>query len=253
MPMTSPSYALSQAASPAQRAVLVRLWTSSAALAGLSAGVIWNAHPGINWLACVVTASLALLGPARAERTVGPVAPPLALAVLTAIGIVFTSSELLHFMSILAVLTLLALAIARARPERHARARLIELAALPVIIFVTCIAEAIRRATETLQELTNDRAVPVNRGAAPTIPIAGLLRILVSSDTPRVGALREDLEKLLSTWHFVPRLVFFTAIHGITLGALGYAASAYRRTTPRPAVETRPLIQLGETERLMVL
>ena len=251
--MTTPSFALSQAGAPAQRAVLVKLWTSSVVLAGLSAAVIWDAEPGINWLACVVTASVALLGPARAERTAGHVAPPLVLAVLTAIGIVFTSSEPLHAMSVLAVLMLLALAIARAHPERHARAHLIEIAALPVIVFVTCIAEAIRRATETLQELTNDRAVPVIRGVVLTIPIAGLFALLLSSVDPTLGAWRDDLERLLSTWHFVPRLVFFTVILGLSLGALGYAASASRRTMPRPSVESKPRIQLGETERLMVL
>ncbi|HET9808945.1 MAG TPA: DUF4173 domain-containing protein [Candidatus Limnocylindria bacterium] len=238
--------------SPTHRAVLVRLWTGSALVAGLSAAVLWEARPGVNWLLCVTAASLALLGQARAEGTVRHVAPPLLLALLLAIAIVTTSSEPLQVLSILATLVLLTIAIARANPERYALARVIELAALPVVVFVTCVAEATRRATETVRELTNDRAVPLIRGVVLTIPIAGLFALLLSSVDPTLDAWREDVERLLSTWHFVPRLVFFTAILGLSLGALGYATGRSTRGVRR-AADTKPLIQLGEMERLMVL
>jgi hypothetical protein len=103
-----------------------------------------------------------------------------------------------------------------------------------------------------VRELTNDRAVPLIRGVVLTLPIAGLFALLLSSVDPTLATWREDLERLLDTWHFIPRLVFFAAILGLSLGALGYASS--RRVSARRAVaETKPFIQLGETERLMVL
>ncbi len=235
-----------------QRALLGRLWVSSALIAGLSTAVLWEAAPGINWLVCVLAASAALMASARDAGTLGRIAPPLALAALTTVGIVFAASEVLHAMSILAVLTLLAVAIARANPERYARAWLIELLAMPAIVFVTCLVEAARRATETARELTNDRAVPFIRGAALTLPIAGLFALLLSAVDPTLAAWRDELGRILSSWHFVPRIVFFVVIFCLALGAVGYAARPSIASTRVPT-DTAPLVQLGETERLMVL
>lgn len=250
--MTTASFSQADMSVITQRALLGRLWVSSALVAGLSTAVIWEAYPGLNWLLCVIAASVALFASAFAEGTGRQVAPPLALAILTAVGLVFAASEPLHVMSILAVLILLAIAISRANPERHARAGILELVALPAVVFVTCVAEATRRATETVRELTNDRAVPFIRGAVLTLPIAGLFVLLLSSVDPTLAVWREELERLLSTWHFVPRLVFFGVILALTLGAVGYASRPSRGVSRTPA-GSWPLVQLGETERLMVL
>jgi hypothetical protein len=250
--MTTASFTQSEMSSLTQRALLGRLWVSSALVAGLSTGVLWEAYPGINWLMCVVAASIALLASAFAEGTGSRVAPPLALAILTAVGLAFAASELLQVMSIVTVLTLLAIAIARANPERYASARILELVALPAVVFVTCVAEAVRRATETVREMTNDRAVPLIRGAVLTLPIAGLFAMLLSSVDPTLAAWRDDLGRVLSSWHFVPRLVFFALVLGLSLGAVGYASRPSKRVARAPA-ESTPIVQLGETERLMVL
>jgi hypothetical protein len=250
--MTTASFPHADSSSITQRALLGRLWVSSALVAGLSTAVLWDANPGLNWLLCVVAASIALLASAFAEGTGSRVAPPLALAVLAATGIVFASSELLHFMSIVTVLALLAISISRANPERHAHARVLELVALPVIVLVTCIAEAVRRATETTRELTNDRAVPFIRGAVLTLPIAGLFALLLSSVDPTLSVWRDELGRVLSSWHFIPRLVFFGVILVLSLGAVGYAARPSLGHSRAPA-GPRPIVQLGETERLMVL
>jgi uncharacterized protein DUF4153 len=250
--MTTAPFALSDASSPAQRAILVRLWVSAALVAALSAGVIWEASPGINWLLCVGAASVALLAAAGAKGAVRHVAPPLALALVMAVGIASTASEQLHALSILTVLSLLAIAIARTHPARYARMRALELVATPAVVAVTCIVEATRRATETVRELTNDRAVPLIRGVVITLPIAGLFALLLSSVDPTLSAWRDEVERLLSSWHFIPRLVFFGVVLGLSLGALGYALSPSQGES-RSSAETKPLLQLGETERLMVL
>ncbi|HJR66944.1 MAG TPA: DUF4173 domain-containing protein [Gemmatimonadaceae bacterium] len=250
--MTTASFTQAEMSTSTQRALLGRLWVSSALVAGLSTAILWNANPGINWLLCVVAASIALLASAFAEGTGSRVAPPLVLAVLTAVGVVFAASEPLHVLSILAGLILLAIAIARANPERYARARIIELVALPAVVFVTCVAEATRRATETVRELTNDRAVPFIRGAVLTLPIAGLFALLLSSVDPTLATWRDELERLLSTWHFVPRLIFFGVVLALSLGAVGYAARPSTGSARAPA-DPRQFVQLGETERLMVL
>ena len=250
--MTMASFTVSDTSSPAQRALLVRLWAGAALIAGVSAGIIFDSSPGVNWLLCVALASAALLAAARAEGTERFVAPPLLLALLTAIAIVFTTSEPLQALSVLTVLILLAIAIARANPEGYAAMRTLQMVLLPVIVFATCVVEATRRATETVREMTSDRAVPLIRGVILTLPIAGLFALLLSAVDPTLSAWREDLERLLTTWHFLPRLVFFGVILGLSLGALGHALSA-SRSAPETTRETKPLIQLGETERLMVL
>jgi hypothetical protein len=252
MHMTTVPFGLSDTSSTAQRVVLVRLWASATLIAALTAGIIWEANPGVNWLLCVATAGVALLTAAHVEGTVRHVVPPLALALIVAVGIVSAANPLLHALSILTVLSLMAIAIARTHPARYERMRAVQLVALPVVAFVTCVVEATRRATETVRELTNDRAVPVIRGVVLTLPIAGLFALLLSSVDPTLSAWRDDVGRLLSSWHFLPRLVFFGGVLGLSLGALGYALSP-SETESRSARETKPLLQIGATERLMVL
>jgi hypothetical protein len=252
MHMTTAPFALSDAPSLEQRAVLLRLWATAGLVAALSTALIWEASPGINWLFCVLVASGALVTAARAEGTTRHVTPPLALALVVAMGIVFTASEFLHALSILTVLILVAVAVARTHPVRYAQARTVELLALPPIVFVTCVAEAMRRVTETIRELTNDRAVPLIRGLVLTLPITVLFALLLSSVDPTLSVWRDEVERLLSSWEFLPRLVFFGVVLGLSLGALGYAM-ARSAAEPRSTEEKKPLIQLGETERLMVL
>jgi hypothetical protein len=250
--MTTASFAHADASSSNQRAMLGRLWVSSALVAGLSTAVLWDAAPGINWLLCVLAASAALLASAYGEGTVSRVAPPLLLAIALAVSSVVAASQPLHAMSLLAILCLLAIAIARANPERYAGMHPIELAGLPLVVFVTCVAEATRRATETVRELATDRAVPVIRGVVLTLPIAGLFALLLSSVDPTLSAWRDELGRILSTWHFIPRLVFFAVILGLSLGAVGYASRTPTGLAPA-APEIKSFVQLGETERLMVL
>lgn len=250
--MTTVSFPQADSSAIAQRSLLGRLWVSSALVAGLTTAVLWDSAPGLNWLMCVFAASIALFVSALAEGTGSRVAPPLALATLTGIGVMFASSELLLFMSIVSGLVLLTIAISRANPERHGRARVLELVALPAIIFVRCVGEAIRRATETTRELTNDRAVPFIRGAVLTLPIAGVFALLLSAVDPTLATWRDDLDRLLSSWHFLPRLVFFGIILTLSLGAIGYASRPSTGLSRAPA-EWKPIVQLGETERLMVL
>ena len=250
--MTSVSFDVADASSPVQRAVLVRLWIGAAAIGALSAAVIFDAWPGLNWLMCVAAASIALLMAARVQGAARHAIPPIVLAFALAIGIVITASEVLHFLSIVTILVLVAIAIARTQPARYVRAPAATLLALPVVVFVTCVLEAIRRATETVRALANDRAVPVIRGLVLTLPIAGLFAVLLSSVDPTLDHWREGIERFLSNLAFLPRLVFFGVVLGLSLGALGYALTPLKLTA-RPAGETKPLVQLGETERVMVL
>ena len=250
--MTTAPFALSDASSVDRRAVLVRLWASSGFVAALSAGVIWEASPGINWLLCVAVASAALLMAAHAEGTVRHVAPPLALALVVAVGIVTSASEFLHALSILTVLVLVAIAVARTHPARYARMHEAELIVLPVLVFGSCVVEATRRATETIRQLTTDRAVPLIRGLVLALPITGLFALLLSSVDPTLSVWREDLVRMLESLEFLPRLAFFGVVLGLSLGALSYALSPSANES-RSAREWKWPVQLGETERLMVL
>ena len=250
--MNTVPFALSDASSPAHRAVLVRLWMSAAAIGGLSAAVIFEARPGLNWLMCVVAASVALLIAARAQGNARHVVAPVVLLLAVATGIVMTASEVLHFLSIITILVLLAVAIARTQPFRYENSRLVELAILPIVVFATCIAEAARRSSQTVSQLANERALPIMRGVALTLPIVGLFALLLASVDPTLSQWRDQVEQLLSSWGFLPRLIFFVVVVALSLGALGYALTP-PQTDARSSREAKPLIQLGETERTMVL
>jgi hypothetical protein len=250
--MTTASFPLADVSSPAQRALLVRLWAGAAAVAALAAATIFDASAGLNWLVCVLVASAALFVIARGEGTSGHVAPPLALAMLVAIGMVITARPELHAFSVITVLTLVAVAIARSQPERHAQTRLLTLPALPVVVFVSCVVQAVKRALETASALTGQRAMPILRGLAIALPVAGLFALLLSSADPTMAAWREGLERIFSSWGFVPRAVFFVFVLVLSLGALGYAVSTSQEKLA-PVHEKKPLVQLGEAERLIVL
>ena len=200
--MTSVSFDVTDASSSTQRAVLVRLWLGAAAIGALSAAVIFDAWPGLNWLLCVTAASVALLMAARVQGAARHVIPPLVLAFALAIGVVITASEVLHFLSIVTILVLMAIAIARTQPARYVRAPAATMLALPVVVFVTCVLEAIRRATETVRALAKERAVPVIRGLGLSIPIAGLFALVLASvdptgdKTPTLGRKRSFFDEL---------------------------------------------------------
>ena len=250
--MTSVSFDVTDASSSAQRAVLVRLWLGAAAIGALSAAVIFDASPGLNWLMCVAAASIALLMAARARGSARHVAPPIVLAFGVAIGMVMTASEPLQALSILTILILVATAIARTQPVRYVRAPAATMLALPVVVFATCVVEATRRVTETVRELANERAVPLIRGLAITLPITGLFALLLSSVDPTLSQWVVSIDRFLSNLAFLPRLVFFGVVLGLSLGALGYALTPLKLNA-RPTAESKPLVPLGETERVMVL
>ncbi|MGQ0712313.1 MAG: DUF4153 domain-containing protein [Gemmatimonadaceae bacterium] len=235
-----------------ERLVLVRLWAGAAAVAALAAGTIFNASPGLSWLMCVLVASMALIGIAREEGTAGHVAPPLALAVLVAVGMVLTARPELHAFSVLSMLVLLTVAIARSHPLRHAQAGPLALIALPAIVVLTCVAQAVRRAFETATALTGERALPLIRGIAIAIPVTGLFALLLSAADPTMAEWRESVERLFSSWDFIPRLIFFGGVLVLSLGALSYAVNGGDGKAVARGDRT-PLIQLGEAERLIVL
>ena len=252
--MTSVPFAVPDASSRVGRAELVRLWVGAAAVASLATATIFDASVGLNWLLCVALAGAVLLAASYCEGTMAHVAPPVGLGWLVATGMVVTANEVLQAFSVIAVLLLLAVAIARSHPERHARAPLLTVAVLPVIVFAECIAQAVRRALDTASALTGQRAMPVLRGVAIALPITGLFALLLSSADPTMASWRESVEQMFSSWDFVPRTMFFAFVLVMSLGALGYAASVSTdKVTAAPVAERKPFVQLGGAERLIVL
>jgi hypothetical protein len=97
--------------------------------------------------------------------------------------------------------------------------------------------------------------MPVLRGVAIALPIAGLFALLLSSADPTMAGWRESVEQMFSSWDFVPRMMFFGFVLVLSLGALGYAASVSTDKVRAAASTTdrKPLVQLGGAERVIVL
>ncbi|MCU1437970.1 MAG: hypothetical protein JWP66_1057, partial [Naasia sp.] len=89
------------------------------------------------------------------------------------------------------------------------------------------------------------------RGIAITVPVMIGFALLLAGADPVFAGWRDAVARLVASWEFVPRLVFFGALLVVVLGAYGHASTEPSRApTPEGTVPAR---WLGSTERLMLL
>ena len=123
----------------------------------------------------------------------------------------------------------------------------------PVFAFVFALVESARRAVRVLNVVRSHRAQSVIRGIAITLPVVIIFALLLSAADPIFAAWRDVVDRILSSWSFLPRTIFFFGLLAIVLGAYGFALAA----SPSPATDSRePLAArqwLGSTERLFLL
>jgi hypothetical protein len=124
-------------------------------------------------------------------------------------------------------------------------------ATAPLVALRLAAVQAMRRAVEATGRIRSTRARAWVRGLAITLPVLVGFALLLAGADPVFAAGRDAVGNLLSSWEFVPRVVFFLALLVVVLGAYGYASVAPERT---PAVEGQaPGRWLGSTERFMLL
>jgi hypothetical protein len=227
------------------------LWIAAIAVAALGAWVMFDALPGINWVAWTTAAAAGLflfIGP-QGARTIWITS---ATAVVIALGASVTSDEFISALICLSVILFLAMSMLLASNPNLRRITASFTIPSPVVAFATAIVESIKRGIAALQLVRSDRARSIVRGIVITAPIVIIFGLLLSVADPTFAGWREAIYDLLSSWEFLPRTIFFIGLLALTLGAYGYA----ERESAPPSQLSEPVDRnrwLGSTERLILL
>jgi two-component system sensor histidine kinase BaeS len=231
-----------------------RLWATAAAVAALGAWVMFDARPGLNWLlwtGAAATGLTALHRDRHAQRN-GYVVPSLGVAAtLIAGAAAVTASALLHVAIFASVVILLAMQMLLAADPSLRRITARFAATAPPVALRRAVPHALRRAVEATGHIRSTRARAWVRGLALTLPVLFVFALLLAEADPTFARWRDPLDAFFSTWEFLPRVIFFTALLGLVVGAYGYALTD--AAPPLATTEREPVRWLGSTERVMLL
>ena len=231
-----------------------RLWATAAAVAALGAWVMFDARPGLNWLLWTGAAAtgLAALHRDRHTKRGGTLVPSLgAAATLVAGAATITASEVLHVVICAAVVVLLAMQMLLAVDPSPRRITARFAATAPPVALFRAVPHALRRAAEATEQIRSTRARAWVRGLALTLPVLLVFALLLAEADPTFARWRDAVDAFFSSWEFLPRVIFFTALLGLVVGAYGYAISD--SAAPLATTEREPVRWLGATERVMLL
>ncbi|MEO7219693.1 MAG: DUF4173 domain-containing protein [Gemmatimonadaceae bacterium] len=233
------------------------IWAGAAAVAGLGAWIMYDAFPGVNWVlwttASVLGLSFILAG---TNRRYGPLPAATAiLAVVVAGAAALTADEFMHGVIFLSVTLLLALTMLLAVDPRLERISAWFVISAPILAAARAMLESLTRAIDASRIVRSHRARSAVRGIAITAPVILFFALLLSAADPVFAAWREAVVRLLSSWEFIPRTIFFFVLLAIVLGAYGYVARTKAgdtsdESTAGYADRTR---WLGATERFILL
>lgn len=231
------------------------IWSAALAVTALGTWILYEASPGINWLIWTATAAAALLLFLRSDSPERqPVITMAVIATLIAGGGAITADEFINVLMFLGVISFLALEMLLAtRPSWNRISATFAIPA-PVVAFGHAIVESVRRAIEALQLVRSNRARSVVGGIAITLPVIVIFALLLASADPIFASWRDSIERLLSSWDFLPRTFFFFALLSMVLGAYGFTSKgddSFDFSTVAPADSGRRW--LGETERLILI
>jgi hypothetical protein len=228
-----------------------RLWAAAAAVAAFGTWVMFDALPGMNWVLWTGTAAAGLVAFAHHRGAGGrSVLVTGAAATVIAGAAALTASELLHVLICASVIVFLAMQMLLAvdPSPRSITARFA--VAAPVVAFTKAVAHAIRRGVEATHRIRSTRARAWVRGLAITLPVLIVFALLLAEADPIFASWRDSVADLFSSWEFLPRVLFFTGLLMIVLGAYGYASSESHDPVQTP--ENASDRWLGSTERLML-
>jgi hypothetical protein len=231
-----------------------RLWATAAAVAALGAWVMFDARPGLNWFLWTGAAATGLtaLHRDRHPQRSGYVVPSLGVtATLIAGAAAVTASDLLHGLIVASVIVLLAMQMLLAVDPSPRRITARFAATAPPVALFRAVPHALRRAAEATEQIRSTRARAWVRGLALTLPVLLVFALLLAEADPTFARWRDIADAFFSSWEFLPRVIFFTALLGLVVGAYGYAIS--HSVAPLATTEREPVRWLGATERVMLL
>jgi hypothetical protein len=231
------------------------VWTAALIVAALGAWIMFAAIPGLNWGIWTAAASIGLFVVARDRGTLdGSLLLILAAAVVLAAGTGITADPMMSGFICLGVMLFLSLAMLLAIAPDFRRITAPFVIASPFVAAGNAAGESFRRLVGLSGKFRSARARAMVRGFAITIPIVLFFALLLASADPVFAIWRDQVDRIISTWSFIPRMIFFCGLLVIVLGAYSYAA---REPAPK-AFESSTVAndsnrRLGATERLILV
>jgi len=231
------------------------VWLSAIAVSAIGAWIMFDAIPGVNWGIWTVAASIGLINLARSRGNLhGSTLAMLVTAMLLAAGAAVTADPLMYAFTCLGVMLFLALAMLLAIDPGFRRITAFFVISSPFVAGGTALGESFTRVVEATRLLRSTRARAAARGTMITIPIVVIFALLLSNADPTFAGWRDEIGRIIETWSFIPRTIFFFAMLTIVLGAYSFAArtpvSITASGAPSLTDENR---WLGGTERLILI
>ncbi len=236
------------------------IWLAASAVAGLGTWVAYDAIPGVNW---VLWTSMAVLGLALLLARRGHPLPALpattgAIAVVIAGGAAISADDFMHVLIVLSVALFLALTMLLASDPRIGQISTVFVITAPFVAAARTVFESITRAAEGSLMVRSHRARSTLRGVVITVPVVLVFALLLAGADPVFATWRDAVGRILESWAFLPRTVFFLVLLAVVLGAYGNVVR--RRESTMPADVPGPRLEgdsharwLGATERLILL
>ncbi|MDP9176424.1 MAG: DUF4173 domain-containing protein [Gemmatimonadota bacterium] len=232
-------------------------WFAAIAVAAIGAYIMFDALPGVNWGIWTAFASLGLGVVMRARGTLNSSSLlMLAIASVLASGASITAAEFIHALSFLGVVLFLTLAMLFAVGPSLERMTAAFVISAPFVAAGNALAESFRRFSDLSNVFRSTRSRAAVRGAVITIPVVLFFALLLASADPVFGSWRDEIARIIATWEFIPRTIFFFVLLVVTLGAYSFAAlHPIRQSSSLSPVSGSEGVGrwLGATERLILV
>jgi len=231
------------------------VWPAALVVAGIGAWIMFDALPGLNWGLWTAAAALGLVLITRARGTLDrSVVLMAATATILGIGASITATQPIDALICIGVIGFLALAMLLSVDPGLERISASFVLLAPFVAFGTALAESFTRAGDLTRSVRSERARGVVRGIIITVPIVIVFALLLSNADPIFASWRDAIAKIIETWSFIPRTVFFFALLVIVLGAYSFAAYTLATIKPPPSETSSDHRRwIGATERLILL
>jgi hypothetical protein len=232
------------------------VWIVALIVAGIGDWVMYDAIPGINWGIWTAAASIGLVFVARVRGTRNSsILLMLATATVLAGGSAITADPFIDALICLSVMLFLSLAMLLAIDPSLNRLTALFVISSPIVAAGNALAESFARLVDLSRTFRSGRARATVRGAFITVPIVLFFALLLASADPLFATWRDELARIIATWSFIPRTIFFCVLLVIVLGAYSFAVRAVSSILPfERAASAGPTDRwLGATERLMVI
>jgi hypothetical protein len=232
-------------------------WGAAIVVAAIGSYIMFDALPGVNWGIWTAFASLGLFVVMRERGTVsGSALLMLATATVLAVGVSVTADPVIDAFICLGVMLFLGMAMLLSVDPGLERLSAFFVISAPFFAFGNALAETFRRFGDLSHVFRSRGARGVARGIVITVPVVIFFALLLAGADPMFAGWRDEIARIIETWSFIPRTIFFCALLVVTLGAYSFATlhqlapSASGSLTSGAESADR---WLGATERLILV